>query len=111
MRRAWAVTAIAATAAVALAACGEAVPQPTHGASPTSTIAPTPSADTPLAAVEPTGATRDLATGLDSPWSVVALSNGSTLISERDTANIIELTASGEQRVVGTIDGVRHGGE
>src|SRR5690606_18624209 len=75
------------------------------------TVAPTPSADTRPAPVEPTGATRDLATGLDSPWSIVPLSNESTLISERDTARIIELTAAGEQRVVGTIDGVHHGGE
>jgi glucose/arabinose dehydrogenase len=52
-----------------------------------------------------------LASGLDAPWSVVRLPGGSALISERDTAKVMELTASGELREAGTVAGVQPGGE
>ena len=38
-----------------------------------------------------------IATGLASPWSMVRLASGSTLISERDTALVNELTADGSR--------------
>lgn len=47
-----------------------------------------------------------LAFGLDVPWSLVRLESGSTLISERETAIVKELTATGEVREVGTVPGV-----
>jgi glucose/arabinose dehydrogenase len=50
-------------------------------------------------------------TGLAAPWSVVRLSNGSSLISERDSGEIIEYTVTGRVRVVGTVSGVVHQGE
>lgn len=59
----------------------------------------------------PTGTPEVLATGLTSPWSVARLKFGSAFISERDTARIIEFTADGTQRIVGTVPGVDHGGE
>ena len=97
--------------AVGLTACGPAAPEPPAAQSPT----PEPPEPSPTAvdvqALEPNGVTRDLATGLDAPWSIALLGNGSTLVSERDTARIIEVTASGSTRVAGTISGVRHGGE
>ena len=108
---------ITATAALALvlAGCVSAEPEPTPTVStPGPSVAPGPSpTEQPaeVAAVEPTGSIRDLATGLTSPWSVAILDGGSALISERDTARIIELTPGGETRIVGTISGVRHGGE
>ena len=74
--------------------------------SPTSTTAPT---DTPQ--VQPAGDPTVVASGLDAPWSVVRLENGSALISERDTALVKELTAGGELREAGTISGVQPGGE
>ncbi|WP_227411730.1 sorbosone dehydrogenase family protein [Cryobacterium sp. BB736] len=84
----------------------------------TSSPGPTPSGSTftPPASspqttpVQPAGTPEVLATGLTSPWSVARLTNGSALISERDTALIKELT-DGEVREVGTIDGVVPAGE
>lgn len=105
--------AIIAALCGALAACGPAAPAPSPSASaPTATPEPSPSHTAqPIVPLEPTGQLRDIATGLTSPWSVVRLDNDSALISERDTARIIELTPAGDTRVAGTIKGVRHGGE
>ncbi|MBF0672669.1 MAG: PQQ-dependent sugar dehydrogenase [Salinibacterium sp.] len=99
-----------------LAGCGaEPAPAPT----PTPSIpSPSASADpTPLEGpVAPTGAATVLAQGLNAPWSVVRLDEGtmpggSALISERDTAKVRELTAEGELRDAGTVPGVSPGGE
>jgi glucose/arabinose dehydrogenase len=59
----------------------------------------------------PTGGRSELATSLQLPWSVVPLENGSALVSERDTALVIELTADGNAREVGEVPGVVPGGE
>jgi glucose/arabinose dehydrogenase len=49
-------------------------------------------------------------TGLAAPWSVAFL--GTTArISQRDTAEVLELLDDGGTRVVGTVDGVAPGGE
>ncbi|GAA1989652.1 PQQ-dependent sugar dehydrogenase [Microbacterium pumilum] len=56
------------------------------------------------------GATT-LASGLEAPWSVVPLSAGGALISQRDDGAILELTPSGELRSAGTVPGVVSGGE
>ena len=61
--------------------------------------------------VQPVGTPTELASGLNVPWSVVPLKSGSTLISERDTATVRELTSGGELRDVGTIAGVVPEGE
>ena len=55
--------------------------------------------------------TVDVVTGLAAPWSMVRLESGSTLVSERDSATIKELTADGEVREVGVVEGVVPGGE
>ena len=55
--------------------------------------------------------TTDVATGLQAPWSMVRLPSGSTLVSERDSARILELQADGAVREVAVIDGVVPGGE
>lgn len=111
MRRAPRFIVVAAVMAVGLTGCGPATPEPTPSQTIPQVPPPSPSETAAVVTVEPTGAIRDLATGLDSPWSVAILDNGSTLISERDTARIIELTPSGSTRVAGTIASVRHGGE
>lgn len=74
---------------------------------------PTPSATTPAdhTAVAPVGEPTVLVTGLTSPWSVVRLASGSSLISERDTGKILEYSPDGTVREVGTVAGVAHGGE
>jgi glucose/arabinose dehydrogenase len=95
-----------AAAVFAVTACGATPGAPTAPLpSPTST----PTAD--ATQVQPTGTPAVVASGLNAPWSVVRLENGSALISERDTAAIKELTANGEVREVGTINGVQPRGE
>ncbi len=104
--------ALGATAALLLAGCAAPAPERTPAAVPrppaTSTPAPEPQAVEPLA---PTGEVEMLVSGLSAPWSVVPLANGSALITERDGARILEATASGEVREVGTVPGVVPGGE
>ena len=52
----------------------------------------------------------ELASGLALPWSVVALPDGSALVSERDTAEI-KVIRNGATRVVGVVPGVAPAGE
>lgn len=76
------------------------------------TIAPVPTAT--IAESEwwrPTDAISSLASGLDSPWSVVPLPDGGALISQRDDGAILELTVEGTLRTVGLVEGVVSGGE
>ncbi|MCC3290682.1 MULTISPECIES: sorbosone dehydrogenase family protein [unclassified Arthrobacter] len=51
-----------------------------------------------------------LATGLDAPWSL-AFHEGIPLVSERDSARILELDAGGIAREAGTIEGAGGRGE
>ncbi len=74
----------------------------------TSTPSPTPTDD---AAAAPTGTPRVIATGLDLPWSLVRLESGATLVSERDTALVKEISTAGDVRTVGEVPGVAPGGE
>lgn len=79
---------------------------------PSTSPSPTPS-ETPAAVgpVQPTGEAATVIQDLDVPWSIVRLESGSTLISERETARVLELQADGTVRVVGTIPNVVPGGE
>ncbi|MBK4346672.1 PQQ-dependent sugar dehydrogenase [Lacisediminihabitans changchengi] len=97
--------AIAATVALALSGCtGSAVDPP-------ASVTPAPSSSAlGVDEVEPTGARKVVASGLDAPWSVILDGDGA-LVSERDSADILQLRASGALRVVGTVPGVAHGGE
>ncbi|MET0693967.1 MAG: PQQ-dependent sugar dehydrogenase [Propionibacteriaceae bacterium] len=84
------------------------------------TAAPAPSAPsgTPTAAsssarpgeVALTGTPQVVATGLQAPWSVV-FRDGTPLVSERDSARILELADDGTTRPIGTVEGVAPGGE
>ncbi len=49
-------------------------------------------------------------TGLAAPWGIAFLPDGSALVTERDTARIKRI-AGGTVTTVGTVPGVRHGGE
>ncbi|MDM4761558.1 PQQ-dependent sugar dehydrogenase [Galbitalea sp. SE-J8] len=88
----------------ALVGCSSATPAP---ATPTSPTPPAPAAP-PLT---PTDATRDLASGLAAPWSVLSMPDGGALVSERDSGRILELDLAGGSRLVGTVPGVAHAGE
>lgn len=59
--------------------------------------------------VVPSGTPRDVVTGLAAPWSIVLVGR-TPLISERDSGRILELDGS-RTRVVGTVAGLRRGGE
>jgi glucose/arabinose dehydrogenase len=62
------------------------------------------------AVLAPPGEPDVLATGLDAPWSV-AFHGEVPLVSERDSARVLELAADGGTREVGTVPDVAHGGE
>ncbi|AGF71841.1 PQQ-dependent sugar dehydrogenase [Corynebacterium halotolerans] len=57
------------------------------------------------------GEPRDLATGLQAPWSIALTDAGEILLSERDTARILQVLPDGGTRVVGTLDDVVARGE
>lgn len=108
-RRTWSALGAAVVTAFVLSACtgGGARTLPR-----TETAGPVPSATTTVDSLVPDGEAADLVTGLDAPWSVVRTGDGpEALISERDSAKVLELAADGSTREVGTVDGVRSGGE
>ncbi|GAA0205501.1 MULTISPECIES: PQQ-dependent sugar dehydrogenase [Glutamicibacter] len=76
---------------------------PQSGASPT---ASGPTGPSPAHRAEVTVITRNL----QAPWSICRAMD-TTLVSERDTARILEVDTAGRQRTVGTVPGVRLGGE
>lgn len=114
------VLALAVGAAMALSGCAAGVAEPDdplaallepdEGAG-TASASPRPTAPDDPAPLAPTGDTTALATGLTTPWSIVPLPTGSTLLSERDTGRVLELTPEGALRVVGTVAGVVPFGE
>lgn len=104
--------ALAAVATAALlAGCAVTPTAPeTRPATPTTspTVSTTP-ANASQASVSPAGDPIDLATGLITPWSI-AFEGDTALISERNSADILEVSGN-ITRVVGTIPGVVQQGE
>jgi glucose/arabinose dehydrogenase len=52
-----------------------------------------------------------VATGLDAPWSVIPLPDGTQLVSQRDSGTVVEISSDGRVREVGTVPDVVAGGE
>lgn len=92
----------AALAVLLLAGC-------TAGEQPPSSSTSSASASSSTTTQESTAVTT-VAEGLDVPWSV-AFHEGTALVSQRDTAEIIELNESGGSRVVGSVQQAAPGGE
>lgn len=90
-----------------LAGCTQPVAQQLQPAPSTST----PNEQLPAVAVDGSATPTTIVSGLDAPWSMVRLASGSTLISERDTRLVKELTADGQLREVGVVGDAAPGGE
>jgi glucose/arabinose dehydrogenase len=91
--------AVLTAAALALTACSS------NPASPPVSTTVAASQDQPALQV------GTIATGLDVPWGLGFLPDGTALITGRDDATVSSISADGTVRAVGTIDGVAHGGE
>ncbi|PZE64954.1 PQQ-dependent sugar dehydrogenase [Curtobacterium sp. MCPF17_018] len=113
-RRLWSAAGIAAVAALALTACtsGDGADQDGSDRGGSPTAGATAPAGLSAGQVALDGDTTDVVTGLEAPWSVVLTGDdGDALVSERDSARVLELRSDGTTREVGTVDGVSHGGE
>lgn len=111
-RRGWSAAGIAAVAALALVGCADGTPDDDRRTSTSSSARATAPADLPTGQIALDGDTTDVVTGLEAPWSVVRTGDGGdALVSERDSAKVLELQDDGTTREVGTVDGVSHGGE
>lgn len=99
-----------AAGTLALTGCVGTAPTPTFSPRPTPSTTPTINVLEP-GPLQPVGEPTTVLSGLAAPWSIVRLDSGSALISERDTARIIELPPGGAARVVTIVKGVAPSGE
>ncbi|HEY8478436.1 MAG TPA: PQQ-dependent sugar dehydrogenase [Spirillospora sp.] len=100
------------SAALVLAACGSSPDGEDGGATvpPPISTGTAGTGDAPGGAVTP-GRPRAVATGLAVPWAVAFLPGGDALVTERDSARLLRVTASGRTTAVATVPGVEPGGE
>jgi glucose/arabinose dehydrogenase len=105
---------VSLAALLVLAGCTAAPPLPTPTPLP-STDAPTTPAPAepapPPQVLQPAATPAVIASGLEAPWSILRLPTGGVLISERDTADVVEVLPDGSLRVAGSVPGVVPGGE
>lgn len=93
-------------------------PTPPHSAGPasfSSAVEPSPSSGVGSASgIDQPAAPRVISTvasGLTTPWGLAPLTDGSALVTERDTGKVLRITAGGRITDLGTVDGVRPSGE
>jgi glucose/arabinose dehydrogenase len=105
---------VSLAALLMLVACTPTAPLPTPTPLPSTEApsSPTPAEPPPPPQVlQPAGAPAVIASGLEAPWSILRLPNGGVLVSERDTAEIVEVLPDGSLRTAGSVPGVLPGGE
>ncbi|MCH1883518.1 PQQ-dependent sugar dehydrogenase [Agrococcus sp. ARC_14] len=102
-----------AVGALLLAGCGTTEPNPSPSLAVTGPPATDASAPPTVQGIEP-GTLEEpavLATGLQAPWSIAVVDEQTALVSERDSARILEVSTSGETREIGQIAGLSPAGE
>ncbi|MFI0356682.1 PQQ-dependent sugar dehydrogenase [Actinomadura sp. 9N407] len=57
------------------------------------------------------GEPRELAGGLEVPWAIAFLPDGNALVTERDSARLLQVTPQGKVSEMGKVPGVEPGGE
>ena len=102
---------------VALVACGPGEqaaerPQASTGTAATgSPAAPDASASPSSIRTGSLESPETIATGLESPWSIALLPDGGALVSERDSARIVEVRPEGSTDPIAELESVVPGGE
>lgn len=116
-RRGAAASALALVALVAVSGCFSPPPARSQLPStppglPSASPSAAPASPTgPPPVLQPSGGVEVIAEGLQAPWSILRLPGGGVLVSERDTANVVEVLGDGSLRVAATVPGVVPGGE
>lgn len=93
------ITTLAIATALLLAGCASApeAESDVPTTPPTPTTSPSPASAEDLVSLSPTGAVEVIAEHLEAPWSIAFFGN-TPIVSERDTARIVELNAQGQAR-------------
>ncbi|GEL17857.1 PQQ-dependent sugar dehydrogenase [Pseudonocardia asaccharolytica] len=93
-----------------LAACAGATPPTSSGAGSAVEVAATAPSGS-LLPQRPVGTPRTLVTGLEVPWGLAFLPDGSALVTERESARLLRVSPDGAVTPVGTVAGVAVRGE
>lgn len=102
--------AVGALTTALLAGCTSGGAPPSSSSTSSSSASSSSTTSPPTAATGGGAETTTVAEGLDVPWSV-AFHDGTALVSERDSGDILELDDSGDSRVVGTVRSAQARGE